>query len=139
MRRARHRLRAFALVPVAALILAADLAAPGWGKFPNPIFYARFAANALSDRLSAADTVNPDDARLRLCQGQAAWASTITDAQAALRNSLEGKTSVLAVQSLGSPACQMADGSYRWLLNSGLSLDVTVDKTGVIENATLSR
>ena len=138
MTQAKPRLRPLALVPVAALILAADLAAPGWGKFPNPVFYAQFAANALSDRLSAADTVNPDDARLRLCQGRAA-ASTITDAQAAIRASLEGKTSVVAVQSLGSPACQIADRSYRWLLNSGLALDVTVDETGVIENATLSR
>ena len=140
MLKTKTKLKAISLPMIAALILAADLAAPGWGKFPNPVFYAKFAANALSDRLSVADTdtVNSDDARLHFCQGPAA-ASTITDAQAALRDGLAGKTSVIAVQSFGSPACQLADGTYRWLLDSGLSLDVTVDETGVIQDANLSR
>ena len=34
MRLAKNRLRAIALVPIAALILAADLAQPGWGQIP---------------------------------------------------------------------------------------------------------
>ena len=67
------RRHALSLVPVAALVLAADLAAPGWGKFPNPVFYARFAVNAARDKLSAdSDTIDPADSRLSACKGEAA-------------------------------------------------------------------
>ena len=131
---------ALSLVPVAALVLAADLAAPGWGNFPNPIFYARFAVNAARDKLSAdsSDTIDPEDSRLSACKGEAATI-TITEDQAALRRSLAGKSSVVAVQSLGSPACELANGSYRWLIESGLALDITVNEGGTIDDAALSR
>lgn len=138
MRPAKSRLRAIALPLIAALVLAADLAQPGWGKFPNPVFYSRWAINGLKDTLADADAVNLDDARLKGCEGGTNTA-TITDAQAAIRKTLTGKTSSFAVQSLGSPACQMANGSYRWLLESGLSLDASVNPDGTIENANLRR
>lgn len=130
---------AISLVPVAALVLAADLAVPGWGKFPNPVFYVRFAVNATRDKLSAdSDTLDPEDSRLSACKGEAAT-TTITDAQAAIRRSLAGKSSVVAVQSLGSPACPLANGSYRWLIESGLALDIAVNEGGTIDAASLSR
>jgi hypothetical protein len=130
--------RAIALPAVAALVLAADLASPGWGKFPNPVFYAKSTVNGLQDRASAADSVDPADVRLKACEGQT-QTTTITNAQAAMRDSLTGKSSVIAVQWLGSPACQLADGSYRWLLDSGLALDVAVNDKGDIDDAKLSR
>lgn len=130
--------RARLLLGLSALVLAADLAQPGWGKFPNPLFYAKFAANALTDKMTDADAVNPDDARLNGCEGETNTA-TVTDAQAAIRDSLQGKTSSFAVQSLGSPACRLANGGYRWLLESGLSLDATVNPDGTIDDASLSR
>lgn len=126
------------LLLCSALVLAADLAEPGWGKFPNPVFYGRWAVNGIQDKLANADTVNPADARLAGCEGEAALV-TITDAQAAVRNTLAGKTSSFAVQSLGSPTCQLANGGYRWLLESGLSLDATVNLDGTIDDASLSR
>ena len=45
----------------------------------------------------------------------------------------------MAVQSLGSPVCQLADGSYRWLLETRLSLDVSINDGGIIDDAKLSR
>ena len=133
------RRHALSLVPVAALVLAADLAAPGWGRFPNPVFYVRFAINATRDKLTAdSDTIDPEDSRLSACKGEAA-PTTITEAQAAIRRSLAGKSSVVAVQSLGSPACELANGSYRWLIESGLALDIQVNEGGTIDDAALSR
>ena len=138
MTQAKRKKRTVALIPIAALILAADLAQPGWGRFPNPVFYARFAANGLKDKLSQADEVNSEDARLMDCKGDAEPV-TITDAQAAARKTLKGKSSVIAVQTLGTPACELANGSYRWLLESGLALDVEVNEGGTIDAASLSR
>ncbi|PZO13490.1 MAG: hypothetical protein DCF25_16065 [Leptolyngbya foveolarum] len=138
MRKAKSRLTAIALPLMAALVLAADLAQPGWGRFPNPLFYSKAVVNGTIDKFSNADVVNPDDARLKGCEGEANTA-TITDAQAAIRKTLAGKTSSFAVQSLGSPACQLANGSYRWLLESGLSLDASVNPDGTINDAALSR
>ena len=59
--------------------------------------------------------------------------------QAALRDTLVGNTSILAVQQLGSPVCQLTDGSWRWLLTTGLSLDVHVADDGIITHADLTR
>lgn len=130
--------RAIALLGVSALVLAADLAKPGWGQFPNPVFYGRWAVNGIQAKLTDADTVDPADARLAECEGEAAPV-TITDAQAAIRRSLAGKSSIVAVQALGSPACQLANGSYRWLLESGLALDARINEAGVISDASLNR
>ena len=130
--------RAIALLGLSALILLADVSEPGYGRFINPVFYGRWAVNGIQDKLANADAVDPTDARLKGCEGGAAPVA-ITDAQAATRKTLAGKSSVVAVQALGSPACQLANGSYRWLLKSGLSLDVAVNKDGRIKNADLSR
>ena len=138
MQKTKRQRHAIALVPVAVLVLAADLAQPGYGKFPNPVFYARFAANAVRDKFARSDEVNPDDARLFACKDEPN-AIAITDAQAALRTSIEGKSSSFAVQQLGSPACQLANGSYRWLLESGLALDATANPDGTIDDVTLAR
>ncbi len=134
----QRRRTALVLPAIAALILAADLAAPGWGSFPNPGFWTKAIVNGVADQFANADAVNLDDARLKGCEGETS-ATTITDTQAAIRNSLEGKTSSFAVQALGSPACQFANGSVRWLLESGLSLDASVNSDGTIENANLRR
>ena len=131
--------RALSLVLVAALLLAADLMQPGWGKFPNPVFWTRFAANAAKDKFSNADAVNLNDARLMDCKTPSAAPVAITNAQAAARKTLEGKSSVIAVQTLGTPACELANGSYRWLLESGLALDVDINEGGIIDAASLSR
>ncbi|NJM99284.1 MAG: hypothetical protein HC800_21010 [Phormidesmis sp. RL_2_1] len=94
--------------------------------------------NVIQAKLTDADTVDPADARLAECEGEATPV-TITDAQAAIRRSLAGKSSIVAVQALGSPACQLANGSYRWLLESGLALDARINEEGVIDDVSLRR
>ncbi len=128
--------RAIALIVLAAGILAADLSKPGWGQFPNPVFYTKWAANAVRDK-SEEGGVNPDDIRLKNCE-EVDNLETISNVQAGLRETLEGKSSVLAVQQLGTPACQLANGSFRWLTETGLSLDATVTK-GEVEKVELTR
>ncbi|NJM98263.1 MAG: hypothetical protein HC800_14880 [Phormidesmis sp. RL_2_1] len=132
--------QALALLIFSTLVLAADLVEPGWGKFPNPVFYVKFAANVVVEKMSNADidTVDPADARLAGCEGEAET-TTITEAQAALSKTLAGKSSMVAVQALGTPACQLANGSYRWLIESGLALDARINEEGVIDDASLSR
>lgn len=62
----------------------------------------------------------------------------ITARQAALRQQLTGKSAVFTVQQLGSPACQLIDGSFRWLLQNGLSLDVQFTPRGTVDHADLT-
>lgn len=138
MNQAKFRKWAIALVPISALVLAADLAQPGYGKFPNPVFWSKAAVNGITDTLANKDSIDSTDARLFACAGEPN-SIAITDAQAALRNSLEGKSSSFAVQQLGSPTCQLANGSYRWLLESGLALDAIANEDGEIDSVTLAR
>ena len=140
---ARHSARirnwALRLLPLAVLVLAADLAQPGWGQFPNPIFYGQWAINKVRDQWATSDSVEPlADTRLAECKSTPKN-HTITEAQAALRDALTGKSSVLAVQWLGTPACQLANGSYRWLLEAGLALDISINQEGEVARAQLTR
>ncbi|MEO1742414.1 MAG: hypothetical protein AAFR99_11485 [Cyanobacteria bacterium J06629_9] len=130
------------------MFLVADLAVPGWGKFPNPVFYGQWAyteaTGAAQKRFEVNSVTDPADTRLTPCQNDSVANEpgslpVLTDAQAALRENLTGKSSVIAVQQLGTPVCQLTDGSWRWLLESGLSLDVQVAEDGTIDHATLTR
>lgn len=147
------RNRSLQLLAVVAMFLVADLAVPGFGEFPNPVFYGKWFLSSTTERLQEGTErvshIDPTDTRLTLCQGHPQQDSagetlttevpkTITDAQAALRDTLTGKTSVLAVQQLGTPACQLADGTWRWLTDAGLSLDVQVANDGTITDADLT-
>lgn len=165
------------LLPLATILLIADLAEPGWGRFPNPVFYSKWAVTRLQEQLDKDPSAGVPlaDTRLSACRNPAQTTaaglpalpqfsqepspqgqtdqqlpsdamktsesrlspSTITDTQAALRDSLIGEHSVVAVQRLGNPACQLMNGSYRWLLESGLSLDVQITNTGTVHHATL--
>ena len=84
------------------------------------------------------------DDRLRACKPpsegfKAPFLPLVTDEQAAVRHTLMGQSSVLAVQQLGSPVCQLTNGAWRWLLDSGLSLDVQVADDGTINDVILTR
>lgn len=149
-RSAKVRNRALLTLPLAAILLAADLAVPGWGTFPNPMFYGKWAAatitGALQKDVEGDSSAYLGDSRLTPCQVDSVAISTeqvgaeasLSSEQAALRDTLVGNTSVLAVQQLGSPVCQLVNGSWRWLLTSGLSLDVQVADDGTITHADLT-
>ncbi|MEM9807418.1 MAG: hypothetical protein AAF959_19315 [Cyanobacteria bacterium P01_D01_bin.56] len=124
-------------MPLAFLVLASDLHIPGWGKFANPVFYATWAisrAKGIGDNTQA---VGADDRRLAGCQG-AVEPSVINANQTAMRQMLTGESESVAVSWLGSPACRLADDTFRWLTDGGLSLDVTLDEWGKVDGAKLS-
>ncbi|MEO1401926.1 MAG: hypothetical protein AAFV72_11850 [Cyanobacteria bacterium J06635_1] len=137
-RRTQVRNGAIAVLPIALLILAMDIAEPGYGTFANPIFYLKSIASQLDTAWAQAETVLPTDKRLRPCI-EILNPSTITDHQTSLRKALVGESELLAVQWLGVPACQLADGSYRWLTEAGLALDITFDEWSQVDHARLNR
>jgi hypothetical protein len=49
-----------------------------------------------------------------------------------------GESEVLTLTALGAPACALGNGVYRWVLNNGLALDVTVNE-GEITHSELNR
>ncbi|MEO0456781.1 MAG: hypothetical protein AAF152_09380 [Cyanobacteria bacterium P01_A01_bin.114] len=138
MGRTRIKNYAIASLPIAALILAIDIAEPGYGAFANPIFYVKSIASRLDADWAQVTDVNPTDKRLRPC-ATLLDPSIITDHQASLRKALIGESEGVAVQWLGVPACQLADGSYRWLTEAGLALDVTFDEWSRVDRAKLNR
>lgn len=138
-RSATIRNRSLIALPIVTAMVALDLAVSGWGKFPNPVFYGKWAVSARSQkRLSDIEGINPSDHRLTACKEELTANTLISNHQAALRDTLTGKSAVLAVQQLGTPVCQVADGSWRWLTESGLSLDLSFDEQGGVDEATLT-
>ena len=143
-RSARWRRRALHVMAGAVILLALDLLEPGWGRFPNLLFYGRWAIHEATEvarrRLGDSEQTSLADQRLTPCQqesdGNRRYA--LSDTQAALRHTLTGQSSVSAVQQLGTPVCQLADGAWRWLLSNGLALDVQVANDGTVTHVELT-
>jgi hypothetical protein len=135
MRTRRLAILACAVAGVAFL----DLLEPGRGTFWNPIHHGRNAIVAHQDRANRDDRrVATDDSRLAGCTEVTTEPLNIDAALADLRRALVGESEVITLVALGSPACDMGNGAYRWLLDNGLSVDVTVHE-GTVTRAELSR
>ena len=116
-----------------------DLLEPGRGTFINPIHQGRSAIerHQLVRRMDNL-RVDPTDHRLLNCEVIAADPIAIDAPAADLRRALVGESDVLTLTALGGPACSLGGGVYRWLLNNGLAVDITVQE-GIVTHAELSR
>ncbi|ASC70298.1 hypothetical protein XM38_012350 [Halomicronema hongdechloris C2206] len=138
MNRAKARNIAISSVPAALLILIADMAAPGWGRFINPVWLAKAQIAKLDRGWRELQPPGEDDPRLEACQ-QVLSENTVGNTQEQLRGALTGETEQIAVQWLGPPTCQLANDTYRWLTESGLSIDVIYADDGEVQDARLTR
>ena len=138
MRRQRLRNRSLASIPLSAAVLALDLAVPGWGRFYNPLFFIRAQLAQLKRDWIDVGAISLTDQRLTSCATVLSHPHAITEAQAALRQSIIGENERFAITQLGVPACQLADDAYRWLIEDGLSLDITLSEAGEVDDARLS-
>jgi hypothetical protein len=136
----RLKTRRLAILALAVAGVAfLDLLEPGRGKFINP---ANRVRSALEDRKFAQwieqNRVSQDDPRLLNCEALAAEPVAIDATAADLRRALVGESEVLTLTALGAPACDLGNGVYRWVLNNGLAVDVTVSE-GVVTHSELNR
>ena len=116
-----------------------DLLEPGRGKFINPINRIRAAIEARQvAQWIEANRVDPNDSRLLNCEAIAAEPVAIDATAADLRRALVGESEVITLTALGAPACDLGNGVYRWVLNNGLAVDVTVEE-GVVTHSELKR
>ena len=116
-----------------------DLLEPGRGKFINPVSRVRSAIEARNvAQWIEQNRVDPNDQRLLNCEAIAPEPIAIDAAAADLRRALVGESEVLTLTALGAPACALGNGVYRWVLNNGLALDVTVNE-GEITHSELNR
>ena len=136
------RIRTRYLLALAALFVGAaflDLKQPGRGQFYSPVYGARSwfnthqpAAWQLVNRLSG------EDARLQACVAVAPDPVALDATKAELRKALVGESEAIALEWLGQPACALGHGVYRWALDNGLALDVTVTD-GEVTHSELNR
>jgi hypothetical protein len=82
--------------------------------------------------------VATDDSRLAGCTDVNPNSLNLDAALADLRRALVGESEVITLVALGPPACALGEGAYRWLLDNGLAVDVTVHE-GTVTRAELSR
>ena len=136
----RVRTRRLAILACAVAGVAfLDLLEPGRGKFINPVSRVRSAIEARNvAQWIEQNRVSPDDTRLLNCEAIAAEPIAIDAAAADLRRALVGESEALTLTALGAPACALGNGVYRWVLNNGLALDVTVNE-GEITHSELNR
>ena len=116
-----------------------DLLEPGRGKFINPVSRVRSAIEARNvAQWIEQNRVDPNDQRLLNCEAIAPEPIAIDAAAADLRRALVGESEVLTLTALGAPACALGNGVYRWVLNNGLAVDVTIHE-GRVTHSELSR
>ena len=116
-----------------------DLLEPGRGTFINPINKTRSAIEAHQvARWIEANRVSPDDQRLLNCEAIAPEPVAIDATAADVRRALVGESEAFTLTALGAPACDLGNGVYRWVLNNGLALDITVSE-GEITHSELNR
>ncbi|MBD2428414.1 hypothetical protein [Phormidium sp. FACHB-1136] len=116
-----------------------DLLEPGRGKFINPVSRVRSAVEAHQvAQWIEQNRVSPDDTRLLNCDTIAPEPVAIDASAANIRRALVGESEVLTLTALGAPACALGNGVYRWVLNNGLAVDVTVQE-GVVTHSELNR
>lgn len=132
----RHLL-ALALLFVGAAFL--DLRQPGRGQFYNPIYGAKSWLNTHQPAAWQLVTrVQGNDARLQACVAVAPDPTALAATRADLRKALVGESEAVALEWLGQPACALGNGVYRWALDNGLALDVTVSD-GEVTHSELNR
>jgi hypothetical protein len=136
----RVRTRRLAILACAVAGVAfLDLLEPGRGKFINPVSRVRSAIEAHQvAQWIEQNRVSPDDTRLLNCDTIAAEPVAIDASAANIRRALVGESEVLTLTALGAPACVLGNGVYRWILNNGLAVDITVHE-GVVTHSELSR
>jgi hypothetical protein len=136
----RVRTRRLAILALAVAGVAfLDLLEPGRGTFINPINKARNAIEARKvSQWIAANRVDLSDARLLNCEVIAPEPVAIEASAADLRRALVGESEAITLTALGAPACDLGNGVYRWVLNNGLALDITVNE-GEITHSELNR
>ena len=136
------RIRTRYLLALAALFVGAavlDLKQPGRAQFYNPVYGVRSwfnthqpAAWQMVNRLSG------NDARLQTCVAIAPDPIALDATKAELHKALVGESESVALEWLGQPACALGNGIYRWALDNGLALDVTVTE-GEVTHSELNR
>ena len=136
----RVRTRRLAILACAVAGVAfLDLLEPGRGKFINPVSRVRSAIEAHQvAQWIEANRVSPDDTRLLNCEVIATEPVAIEATAADLRRALVGESEAFTLTALGAPACDLGNGVYRWVLNNGLAVDVTVSE-GTVTRADLQR
>ena len=136
----RVKTRRLAILALAVAGVAfLDLLEPGRGKFINPINQARTAIEAHQiARWIDANRVEPSDARLLNCETITPEPVAIDATAADIRRALVGESEAFTLTALGAPACDLGNGVYRWVLNNGLAVDVTVQE-GTVTHSELSR
>jgi len=136
----RVRTRRLAILACAVAGVAfLDLLEPGRGTFINPINKTRSAIEAHQvARWIEANRVSPDDQRLLNCEAIAPEPVAIDATAADVRRALVGESEAFTLTALGAPACDLGNGVYRWVLNNGLALDITVSE-GEITHSELNR
>ncbi len=136
----RVRTRRLAILACAVAGVAfLDLLEPGRGKFINPVSRVRSAIEAHQvAQWIEQNRVSPDDTRLLNCDTITAEPVAIDASAANIRRALVGESEVLTLTALGAPVCALGNGVYRWVLNNGLAVDITVHE-GVVTHSELSR
>lgn len=116
-----------------------DLLEPGRGRFYNPIYGAKSWLNQHQPAAwQAINRISSNDARLANCMAIAPDPIALDATKAELRRALVGEAESVALDWLGQPACALGNGVYRWILDSGLALDVTVNE-GTVTHSELNR
>lgn len=132
----RHLL-ALTLLFVGAAFL--DLRQPGRGQFYNPVYGAKSWLNTHQPAAwQLVARVQGNDARLQSCVAVAPDPTALAATKAELRKALVGESEAVALEWLGQPACALGNGAYRWALDNGLALDVTVTD-GEVTHSELNR
>lgn len=131
------------LLITACLVGAAtylDLKRPGRGTFYNPIFEVRsWSARRFPAGWRKAQTLELGDSRLTNCIAAPPAPLVISAELTALRQELVGEQDSIALERLGPPTCVMANNVYRWVTDSGLSLEIRVNDDGTIRASGLAR
>ena len=125
------------LIPATTLVLWLDALEPGWGRFYNPAFWVRSQLSKLDTTWRELPSFDTADPRLKPCI-RLTSENTLSEVQEQARALLSGKSESFALQQLGAPTCAIAENTYRWLTESGLSIDVTIEE-GEVMDANLSR
>lgn len=125
-------------IPVTLIVLWLDALEPGQGAFYNPLFFMRSQIARLDTDWRQQHPLDAaKDARLEPCV-QFTSDTVLTESQEDLRGLLTGKAEAFTLQQLGPPTCVVADNVYRWIGQSGLSLDVTI-REAEVEDVELAR
>ncbi|MEA5450199.1 hypothetical protein VB780_16585 [Leptolyngbya sp. CCNP1308] len=130
------------LLALAALFVGAaflDLNQPGRGRFYNPVYGMRSWFNTHQPAAWQLVTrVQGNDGRLQACVAVAPDPVALDATKAELRKALVGESESVALEWLGQPACALGNGVYRWALDNGLALDVSVSE-GEVTHSELNR